>query len=341
MATTSSQNPPTSARVLPKVSVAMITYNHEKYIAQAVESVMMQETNFDYEVVVGEDCSSDRTRQILLVLQKKYPERLKLLLHENNLGNYGSGNLKATLEACQGQYLAILEGDDYWTSAHKLQKQVDALQKHPDWSICTHRITVFYEDASRPSYLAPRFDPKSVSTLDELACAYYVGTSAAVFRNCLRERKYPDWIFQVEISDYTLPLFYAQFGKIGFIDEVMCAYRKHGCSVWAPLDSVTQRTRLARSLRFIARHMTRRHRRSLESQAVQALLKVARTHLENDSVFEARKVIRSILPAAYLLPGIPKRRFSRIALMAYAPWIFPIVRRVKWLVIPPKPEGKA
>jgi glycosyltransferase involved in cell wall biosynthesis len=341
MATTYPQNLPPSARVLPKVSVAMVTYNQEKYIAQAVESVMMQQTSFDYEVVVGEDCSTDNTRQILLDLKQKYPEKLKLLLHDRNLGGFGNGNFRAALQACRGQYLAILEGDDYWTSPHKLQKQVDALDRNPDWSICTHRVMVFFEDASQPSYLGPRFDPKPVSTLDDLARASFVGTSAAVYRNYTVERQYPDWLFQVDTGDYALALFYAQFGKIGFIDEVMCAYRKHREAVWSALDSVTQRTRLARSLRIIASHMEWRYRRKLESQAAQALLQIAKTHLENGSVSEARKVIRSLLPAAYFLPGVPKRRLSRIALMAHAPWIFPIVRRVKWLAMPLKPQGKA
>lgn len=246
MSNTPSQEVSESACEIPKVSVAMISYNHEKFITQAVESVVMQQTNFEYEVVIGEDCSTDNTRKILLDLQKKHPDRIKLLLHEQNLGQ--NGNLKQTLRACRGQYLAILEGDDYWISPDKLQKQVDALDQNPDWSICTHRITVFFEDGSQPSYLAPRFDPKPVSTLDDLSRSSFVGTSAAVYRKIPIDH-YPEWIFEVTISDYALPLFYTQHGKIGFIDEVMCAYRKNTDSMWYPMDSLTQRTELCTVLK--------------------------------------------------------------------------------------------
>src|SRR5204862_6731871 len=99
----------------PKVSVCMITFNHEKYIEQAVESVMMQETDFDYELVVGEDCSTDSTRDILERLMERYPERIRLNLHAENKGMLR--NFEHTLKSYRGEYIAILEGDDYWTAA--------------------------------------------------------------------------------------------------------------------------------------------------------------------------------------------------------------------------------
>ncbi len=303
-----------------KVSVAMITHNHERFITQAVESVMMQQTSFNFEVVIGEDCSTDNTRQILIELQRKYPNKLKLRLQEQNTGGYE--NFRQVLQACRGQYLAILEGDDFWTSPQKLQTQADALDKNPDWSICAHRVKVFFEDGSQPSCLAPESDPKPVSTLDDLARGPFVYTSAAVFRRIPVEL-YPDWFFHVEIGDYAQSLFYAQHGKIGFIDEVMSAYRKHVGGFWSPLDSLTQRTSLARDLRIIACHLEWRHRRGLESQAAHALLKNLKTHLANGSLSEARKVAAEIFSMTPYLPDIPWSRFAKRSLMAYFPRIFP------------------
>ena len=109
-----------------KVSVAMITYNHERFIAQAIESVLMQQTDFAVELVIGEDCSTDGTRAIVRDYGERYPERIRLLLPEHNLGMMP--NFVATLKACRGQYVASVEGDDYWTDPHKLQKQVDFLE---------------------------------------------------------------------------------------------------------------------------------------------------------------------------------------------------------------------
>jgi glycosyltransferase involved in cell wall biosynthesis len=121
-----------------KVSVMMITYNHERYIAKAIESVLMQQTDFDYELIIGEDCSTDGTRTIVRTYGKRYPERIRLLLPEYNLG--AQSNLAATLNACRGEYIASLEGDDYWINPNKLQKQVDFLEKNNSFSLCGHWV---------------------------------------------------------------------------------------------------------------------------------------------------------------------------------------------------------
>ena len=96
----------------PLVSVFMMTYNHEKYISEAIEGVLMQNTNFDFDIVIGEDCSTDNTRQIILDYQRKYPGKFKLLLHKENIG--AMANQMAVLQACSGKYIAMCEGDDYW-----------------------------------------------------------------------------------------------------------------------------------------------------------------------------------------------------------------------------------
>ena len=132
-----------------KVSVHMITYNHERFIAQAIEGVLMQQTDFAVELVIGEDCSTDGTRAIVRRYGERYPERIRLLLQERNLG--ARANALATLNACRGQYIALCEGDDYWTDPTKLQKQVDFLESHPECSLCFHRVLVVYEDGSARS----------------------------------------------------------------------------------------------------------------------------------------------------------------------------------------------
>jgi glycosyltransferase involved in cell wall biosynthesis len=123
-----------------KLSVAMITYNHERFIAQAIESVLAQKVDFDYEIVIGEDCSTDGTRAVIMDFQRRCPDRIVVLLRERNIG--AMRNLAGTIAACRGKYLAVLEGDDYWTCANKLQKQVDFLDKHPDWAVCCTRAEV-------------------------------------------------------------------------------------------------------------------------------------------------------------------------------------------------------
>lgn len=120
-----------------KLSVILITYNHEKYIARALDSVLMQETDFPFEIVVGEDMSPDQTRQIVKEYKKQYPDKIRLVHREKNTGR-PTLNVYETTMACKGEYLAYLEGDDYWTDPHKLQKQVDFLEQHPEYIAVTH-----------------------------------------------------------------------------------------------------------------------------------------------------------------------------------------------------------
>ncbi len=122
----------------PKVSVFMITYNHEKYISEAIEGILMQRTNFDYDIVIGEDCSTDNTRNIILDYQKKYPGKFKLLLHDTNIG--ANANQKAVLNNCSGKYIAFCEGDDYWTDPLKLQKQIDLMESYPSHNLSFHPV---------------------------------------------------------------------------------------------------------------------------------------------------------------------------------------------------------
>ena len=117
----------------PLVSVFMITYNHELYIAQALDSILMQQVNFKYEIVIGEDCSTDNTRAILINYAKKYPNIFHLLLHKHNLGAVNNQN--EVFKNCKGKYIAMLEGDDYWTDPYKLQKQVDFMDANNGYGL--------------------------------------------------------------------------------------------------------------------------------------------------------------------------------------------------------------
>ena len=117
----------------PPVSVLMITYNHEAYIHQAIEGVLKQETNFDIELVIGEDCSTDGTREIILNYQKKHPDIIRIITSDQNVG--GRQNGLRTLRACRGKYIAICEGDDYWLEPKKLQIQYNFLNNHPEYGL--------------------------------------------------------------------------------------------------------------------------------------------------------------------------------------------------------------
>src|SRR5215217_1764661 len=156
-----------------KVSVLLTTYNHEKWISQAIESTLLQKTNFDYEVVIMEDCSTDRTRDIVTSYQRRYPDKIRLVLSEMN--KCDNTNWIAAWQTSPSRYVAFLDGDDYWTSPYKLQRQVDFLDTHPDYAICYHNVTVLYEDGSRKLFFHDRSAAKKeTSTLEDLLAGCFI-----------------------------------------------------------------------------------------------------------------------------------------------------------------------
>ena len=212
----------------PKVSVMVITYNHEKYIAQALESVLMQETDFDFEINVIEDCSTDKTQEIIMGYVRKYPDIVKPYFNKKNIGfkvtqkNFYRGFLTLT-----GDYLAILEGDDYWTSPHKLQKQVDFLEASPDFAICAHNTIKVYEDGSNEPHRFLYWGQLGDATVEDVICLrVFFHTTGILYRNVFKG--VPPRQFRSKWScDIFIMIAHAVHGKVHHIDEDMAVYRAH------------------------------------------------------------------------------------------------------------------
>ncbi len=206
----------------PKVSVKMITYNHEPFIAQAIESVLMQETDFPVELIIGEDYSPDGTREIVKRYAAKYPNVIRALLPERNLGI--RANSAGVSKACRGQYIAFLEGDDYWTSPHKIKKQVDFLDTHLNYSASAHQTKQLLEDGT-PGKIFGQFDKLDVGVVDTIAPLSPWHTTSFV---CRREFFYlPDWISSIISVDMAIFTIVASRGPVRVFPEVMSVYRKH------------------------------------------------------------------------------------------------------------------
>jgi len=207
-----------------KVSVAMIAYNHEAYIAEAIESVLMQRTNFALELVVGEDCSADATRSIVCGYRDRNPDRMHVLLQRRNIGMIP--NFVTTLEACQGEYIALCEGDDYWTDPRKLQKQVDFLDAHPECSMCFHNVTILEDDGDTQSRLRYASDQKRMWSIEDIVFRNPISTCSVVFRNGLID-EFPAWYYTLPMGDWPLWVLLAMEGPAGYIHEDMATRRVH------------------------------------------------------------------------------------------------------------------
>ncbi len=214
-----------------RVLVGIQTYNHAPYIARAIDSVLEQHVDFDYDILIGEDCSTDRTRDIVLEYRDRWPGRIQLLLSETNAGNDGRTLLRQLFESAGGDYVIMLDGDDYWTSPHKLAKQVSFLDKHPDCALCFHQTTVVYEDARQTPHPFCVPTPKPFSTLVDLLGGTFISTPSVMYRRIADID--PALIERSVYWDSALQVRHARHGLIGYLPESMAVHRIHQRGWWS------------------------------------------------------------------------------------------------------------
>ena len=284
----------------PKLSVVVLAYNHETFIEQALASVLMQEVDFSYEVIVGEDCSTDGTRARVAALAAQHPDALRPVYHARN-GGMGA-NLRACLTACRGEYIALLEGDDYWTSPHKLQRQVDWLDEHPDFALCFHPVAERYDDGTPPPAPNPApAAPRDVYTFEDFLVpgATLASTGATVLRNVLPT--WPDWLFAANPIDFSLAALYSEHGPAKRLPEVMGVYRIHRGGVWSGAARHQNSMRLLRMYEQLARHYAATpHGPVLHRHLYGLYLLVANVHANHGYTAEAVGLLRQ---AVRLGPG--------------------------------------
>jgi len=305
-----------------KVSVAMITYNHEEFIAQALDGVLIQSTNFDYEIVIGEDCSTDNTRNIILDYEKRYPGRFHLLLNEQNLGAHA--NAVQVHGACRGEYIALLEGDDYWTSPHKLQKQVDFLDSHPECAICFHNARIVYEDESCDSRNYCPDDQKEISTLEDLLVGDFIPTCSTVFRRGLFG-ELPDWVYSVMNGDWAGHILNAQHGKIGYINEIMADFRSHPGGIWSRLNREEVLTALIHFYDTLDAHLESKHRKITHPVLRSYCLELSARYKNMGDLANARKYALKCLTTDFSI----SRKLLKILLRLCIPTLYKALRAVK------------
>lgn len=222
----------------PKVSVLVLTYNHEKYISKALDSILMQNVNFNYEILIGDDASTDDTVAILKEYRKNYPDKIRLFLNKVNLG--ATRNAYNIFMNAKGNYLATCEGDDYWTDESKLQLQIDFLESHRDFVGCTHKFTIVDENdiKYRSQYLS-WVKQKSRFTLSDFQGMFLPGQPGTFVKRNIVKLYGVDiscmYHFHRDVGDKTLMLLCLKFGDFGFIDKNMSIYRKR----YTSKDSVT------------------------------------------------------------------------------------------------------
>ncbi len=217
-----------------QASVLITTYNQEQVIGQAIESALAQVTDFACEIVVADDGSTDRTRSIICEYQRRFPDRIRPLLRERNLGMMK--NFPDAFLECRGQYVACLDGDDYWASPHKLQRQVDFLDAHPEYSVCFHNALMIWEDGSQSPVVHSPPGRRATYFVGELFRHDFISTSSVgVVRNHL-VREFPAWYHTLPVPDWPFFVLHAMHGPIGYLDENWTVYRQHPGGTYSRLS---------------------------------------------------------------------------------------------------------
>lgn len=236
---------------LPKISVITITYGHEKFIEKCIEGVLMQEGNFELEFIISSDKSPDNTKDIVEKVIQKHPKGkyIKFINRETNIGimpNFYDSLLQAT-----GNFIALCDGDDYWTDPNKLQKQLDFLDTNKDYILVGHNVKIFENGTNQIINKSFPFENEFLVKENLIYEKNYIPALSVVFRNV---NEIPNWILNCEIGDYPLILFLSQFGKIGFVSDVMANYRSNS-GYHSSIDKEKRNSLLLNAIKEVKRNV--------------------------------------------------------------------------------------
>jgi glycosyltransferase involved in cell wall biosynthesis len=218
----------------PTITCCLICYNQVTYIRQAIESILAQQTQHSFEIVIADDCSTDGTHEIVVEYQKQNPDKIRTVLQEKHVGPHR--NLFDLYSASRGDYVAYLEGDDYWTDNNKLEKQLTILLGNSRLVGCAHNVEMRFESEDKaPEKINGPKTLQEASLEDYCAGRAYYHSSSLVWRNIFRG-KVPEIFLSKYFGDRFIGMLYLQHGKIWFLDEVMSCYRIHNGGTWSRMN---------------------------------------------------------------------------------------------------------
>jgi hypothetical protein len=277
----------------PLVSVVILTYNHAGYIDECLRSVYSQVTDFEFEVLIGDDCSTDQTQEKLKAWRDRYPAQTRLFLRDRNLGGGGCPNLEATFPECRGEFVALLEGDDYWTFEGKLQAQASVLRKFPDVSACTHSTQILSPDCAEIT-LFRHPQPSGDVSLEHLLTVGPPHTSSYMVRRSVLDGRAAA-LRTLPMGDWPLMVHCASVGRvISMPDSIWSVYRVQGQGSWSAKGLVHRTRGEIRALGAFAEVLPDRHQHVVRRQLLLRQLWLTEGLLRSDQRLAA---IRESIPA--------------------------------------------
>ncbi|MEP7113984.1 MAG: glycosyltransferase [Ilumatobacteraceae bacterium] len=311
-----------------RLSVVVSTFNHSKYIAKAIDSVLRQQMNLEFEIIIGDDCSQDHTRDILKDYQRAWPHRIRLLLPSENLGGDGAGLLRALVTDTRGEFLAILDGDDEWTSPLKLQKQLDFLSRHPDCPLSFHNALVVYEGDLRPSHrLRPEGDDALLDVHQLLQNTCVQNSTLMLRRELLDEDRGGLEAATVrQASDWMMTVLAGKYGRVGYLGEALSLYRQHSGGWWSLSDRARQLALTVDQYEWLRSRLPAEHDREIARQIGEHAWALASEYERRRDFRQAASALARVLaerPEAFeeYLPGEG----------SYGKQVWRVIERRAWL----------
>jgi glycosyltransferase involved in cell wall biosynthesis len=272
---------------VPLAGICCITYNHEKFIAQCIEGFLMQETTFPVEIIIHDDASTDGTVEIIRAYQTKYPRLIRSILQKENQNSKGKLVFPISFEACRAEYVAMCEGDDYWTDPQKLAKQAAFLDTQPECVSCFHNAIMFSDDQSnaspdsslnkRGNRLMCRPGMKTRFSQKDFFKGNVIPTCSVMFR---REAvgNLPPWFKKLSIGDLPLHILCTEHGMAGYLQDVMAAYRLHPGGFWSSKSSWDKIPHEIKMFEELERYLqSRPQRAAIQASRRQAVLAISRS----------------------------------------------------------------
>lgn len=294
-------------------SVLLLTYNHRQYIRTAVDSVLAQETDFEWELLISEDCSTDGTREIVREYSERNPERIRLLLSARNQND--NEVLSRGLRAARGKYVALIDGDDFWLSTRKLQLQVERLEADPASTLCFHDVLVVDEHGAP---LHRRFGAGAdlAATVSDVITAYGVPTPSVVLRRATFHDLPPSYD-ALRYGDSPLYAWALERGSAVYIDEPLAAYRMHSAGVWSGLEPIPQFESLLAFYDELDDWLGRRHSAAIADGRRAATVELAGLYELAGDVPRARRYLAAALRDRSTYRAAGDRRILRLVLLLY------------------------
>ena len=318
-----------AADTSPLVSVLMITWNHRAYITQAIESILNQQCHFPFELIIGEDCSEDGTRDICTDYQRRFPDKIRLIVADENVGLHR--NLSRIWCRARGKYIAMCEGDDYWLEPKKLAKQTALLEAMPEFTLCGTYTQKIIQDENGSWTEAGIVGPSEVKkryTLEDLIPRYtFHFSSVMVRKECIR---FPRWFWDVYCGDRPLYLLCADKGPAGFIPEVTSVYRLHEGGAWAPIKPLDKARKGIKLFETINRHFDYQYDKLIRRTVSNILWSYMLENIEAGLRTTAKKLFWQSM--CY---GFPKMIITRrpvillVMLRLYLPFLYKPMRNFK------------